>query len=135
MQKYNDISIDDHLKNIPSAVLPIVESARDVVRAVAPDAEEVVYQSRRPHSPSAMWKLAHYRLAGAYVVGIGTFPKHSSLFFYRGRELHDSGGLLRGGGKDSLFVTLDSPSDAETLAVEHLVREAFEMERATAPAR
>jgi hypothetical protein len=46
-----------------------------------------------------MWKLVHYRLAGAYVVGIGTFPKHSSLFFYRGRELRDSCGLLRGGGR------------------------------------
>ena len=39
------------------------------------------------------------RFAGAYVVGIGTFPKHSSLFFYRGHELHDSCGLLRGGGR------------------------------------
>ena len=129
----NTITIDDHLGSVPSGVRPLVESALKVVRAAAPDAEEIVYQSRPPHSASTMWKLVHYRVGGGYVVGIGTFAKHSSLFFYRGRELEDGSGLLQGGGKDARFVTLRTPADAESPAVERLVRRAFELARATPP--
>ena len=58
-----------------------------------------------------MWKLVRYAVDGANVVGVGTFADHSTLFFYRGRELDDGTGLLQGGGKDSRFVTLRSASD------------------------
>jgi hypothetical protein len=67
-------------------------------------------------------------LDGNYVVGVGTFPSHSTLFFYRGRELDDGSGLLQGSGKDSRFITLRAPADAETAAVKRLLRKAFKLE-------
>jgi len=125
----HDVTISAHLRAIPSAVRPIVRAARDVVRTAEPDAEEVVYQSDRPRSPSSMWKLARYRLDGEDVVGLGTFSTHSSLFFYRGRDLHDKSGLLEGSGKDLRFVRLHSAADAKSRAVRRLVRDAFELAR------
>ncbi len=122
-----DITITAHLRAIPSAVRPIVRAARDVVRTAAPDAEELVYQSGRPRSPSSMWKLARYRLDGEDVVGLGTFSTHSSLFFYRGRDLRDEGGLLEGSGKDLRFVRLHTAADTKSRAVRRLVRDAFDL--------
>jgi hypothetical protein len=49
------------------------------------------------------------------------------LFFYRGRELADKGGLLQGTGKDSRYVTLRGRADAEQAAVKRLVRQAFQL--------
>jgi hypothetical protein len=74
-----------------------------------------------------MYKIARYAIAGADVVGVGTFPSHATLFFYRGRELDDGSGLLQGGGKDSRFITLRVPADAEKPAIKRLVRQAFKL--------
>jgi len=74
-----------------------------------------------------MWKLVRYAVDGEYVAGIGTFSTHASMFFYRGRELDDGGGLLQGSGKDSRFVTLRTPADAESAALKRLVRNAFKL--------
>jgi hypothetical protein len=122
------VSVEDHLKNVPAAVRPIVVAARKTIRAAGTAADEIPYQSKRPSSASAMWKLARYAVDGVNVVGLGTFAKHSTIFFYRGRELGDPNGLLQGSGKDSRFVTLRSPADAEKPAVRKLVRDAFRLE-------
>lgn len=120
-------TIDDHLRNLTPATRPLIEAALHAVRAVAPAAaQEVVYQSHPPSSPSTMWKLVRFRDRGENVVGIGTFPRHAAVFFYRGRELEDPGHLLGGGGKEMRFITLRAPQDARTPAVERLLRTAFE---------
>jgi hypothetical protein len=59
------------------------------------------------------------------VLGIGTFSDHSTLFFYRGRELDDGSGLLQGGGKEARFITLHTPSDAGRPEVMRMVQRAF----------
>jgi len=74
-----------------------------------------------------MWKLLLYAVDGATILGIGTFPRHSTLYFYRGRELDDGSGLLQGSGKESRFITLRSPADAERPALKKLVRKAFKL--------
>lgn len=74
-----------------------------------------------------MWKLARYAVGGENVVGIGTFTKHSSLFFYQGRDLDDGTGLLQGGGKEMRFITLNTPADAERSDVRRMVRNAFKL--------
>lgn len=74
-----------------------------------------------------MWKIVRYAVDGAYVVGIGTFPSHVAMFFYRGRELEDGSGLLQGSGEDTRFVTLRTPADAERPAIKRLVRKAFKL--------
>jgi hypothetical protein len=127
MAATKEIPVSDHVKKIPSAVRPIVQAARRTVRTVAPKADEISYQSRPPRSSTYMWKLVRYAVDGENVVGIGTFPRHSTLFFYRGRELDDGSGLLEGSGKDSRFIRLRTPGDAERPAVKQLLRKAFKL--------
>ncbi len=131
MSKPGAITADDHLKTVPAATRPIVEAAIKAVRAAAPDAEEVAYQSQRPNNPSTMWKLVHYRLPGAetYVAGVGTFTRHATLFFYRGTELPDEDGVLEGGGKEMRSVTLRTREQVQTRAVQRLLSAAFERAR------
>jgi hypothetical protein len=121
------IPLSEHLKNVPPNVRPTVKAAIKTVREAAPKADEITYRSRPPRSSSAMWKLVRYAVGGENVVGIGTFTNHSTLFFYRGRELDDGSGLLHGSGKDSRFVTLRGPADAEGAPVKRLVRRAFKL--------
>jgi AcrR family transcriptional regulator len=121
------VSLADQLNKIPAGVRPTVRAAIKLVKTVAPRAEDIAYRSQPPRSKSAMWKLVRYRVDGANVVGIGTFPNHSTLFFYRGRELDDGSGLLQGSGKDARFITLKSPGDVERPAVKRLVRNAFRL--------
>jgi hypothetical protein len=121
------ITVSDHLKKVSPAVRPIVEAARRTVKAAAPKADEISYQSQPPRSSSYMWKIARYAVDGENVVGIGTFPRHSTLFFYRGRELDDGSGLLEGSGKDSRFITLRAPADVQRPAVKQLLRKAFKL--------
>ncbi len=127
MAATNTIPVSDHIKKIPPAVRPIVQAARRTVKAAAPKADEISYQSQAPRSRTYMWKIVRYAVDGANVVGIGTFPRHSTMFFYRGRELDDGSGLLEGSGKDSRFITLRAPADAERPAVKQLLKKAFKL--------
>ena len=119
--------LSEHLKNAPAAVRPTVKAAIQTVKQAAPKAEEITYRSSPPRSKSAMYKIARYAVDGVNVVGVGTFTEHSALFFYRGRELDDGSGLLKGSGKDSRFLTLRAPGDAQRPAVKSLVRRAFKL--------
>jgi hypothetical protein len=94
-----------------------------------PNAAEIPYAMARPRSSRMMAKLFRYALSGENVVGIGTFPDHSALYFYRGVELDDGSGLLAGGGKQMRFIRLDTPADASRPAVKNLVRKAFRLAR------
>lgn len=119
----------DPFDAVPPATRPIVEAARRVVRAVAPrDAEEIACQGQCPRSPSMMWKLVRYAVGGETVVTIGTFTKHSSIFFARGAELDDERGVLEGEGKVLRYITLRTPADADGSGVKALVRRAFALE-------
>jgi hypothetical protein len=121
------IPLSDHLRKLPTTVRATVRAAIRTVKEVAPKAEAITYRSQPPRSSRAMWKLVRYAVAGKYVVGIGTFATHSTMFFYRGRELDDGSGLLQGSGKDARFITLRSAADAERAAVKRLVRKAFKL--------
>ncbi|TMF10075.1 MAG: DUF1801 domain-containing protein [Chloroflexi bacterium] len=127
MTSTDKIPVSEHIKKIPPAVRPIVQAARQTVKAVAPTADEISYQSQPPRSSTYMWKIVRYAVDGANVVGIGTYPRHSTMFFYRGRELDDGSGLLEGSGKDSRFITLHTPADAARPAVKQLVKKAFKL--------
>src|ERR1700682_2737561 len=122
------VRLSDHLQKIPPLVRPTVRAAIKTVKEIAPTADAITYNSHAPSSSSAMWKLVRYGVGGRNVLGIGTFASHSTIFFYRGRELDDGSALLQGSGKDSRFVTLHSPADAEQPAVKRLVGKAFKLE-------
>src|SRR5437763_16377488 len=127
MASATEISVSEQLSKIPATVRPTVKAARQLVRTVAPKATEISYRSQPPRSSRYMWKIARYAVDGANVVGIGTFPDHANLFFYRGRELDDGSGLLQGAGKDMRSITLRAPADAERPAVKRMVRSAFKL--------
>ena len=126
------VSMSDQAANIPPAVRPIIEAARETVRSVAPEAEEVACRAKRPRSPSMMWKLARYVIDGTVVVTIGTFTRHSSMFFARGSELDDGSGLLQGTGKKLRYITLRTPADARRAAVKKVLRQAFALPKRSA---
>jgi hypothetical protein len=125
-----EFSLPEQLKRLPSTVRPTVKAAIKTVKQIAPKANEIIYRSQPPRSSSAMWKIVRYSVDGANVVGIGTFPNHSTMFFYRGRELDDGSGLLQGSGKDARFITLRTAADAERQVVKRLVRKAFKLGQA-----
>jgi hypothetical protein len=127
MPKATQIPASQLLRKVPPTVRPTVTAARRMVRAVAPVAGEKICMSEPPRSPTYMWKLLLYAVDGATVLGIGTFPKHSTIYFYRGRELDDGRGLLQGTGKEIRFITLRSPADAKLAALKKLVRTAFKL--------
>jgi hypothetical protein len=115
------------IKEVPSAVRPIVEAAIKTIREVAPDAEQIGYEMAAPRSKSMVWKLVRFAVDGENVVGVGTLTAHSMIFFYRGRELDDGTGLLQGGGKEMRFIKLTSPADARRANVKGMVRKAFKL--------
>lgn len=123
------ITVSGQLKKVPVTVRPTVEAAIKAVREAAPRAEEIPYQMKAPRSERMMWKIVRYTVDGTNVVGVGTFPRHSTIFFYRGRELDAGEGLLQGTGKDTRFVTLRSPSDVARPEVKRLIRKAFALTR------
>jgi len=122
------ITVAEQLKRIPSGVRPTVQAARRMVKALAPKAKEIAYQSAPPRSKSALWKIVRYATRDEPVVGIGTFPTYATLYFYRGREIDDASGLLEGSGKDMRFTRLRTPADASRPDVRRLVRKAFALE-------
>ena len=121
------IPLAEQLAKAPPAVRPIVEAARRMVKTVAPRATEISSGSEPPRSSTYMWKIVRYADDRGNVVGIGTFPKYSTLIFYRGRELDDGSGLLEGGGKDARFLRLRTPTDAQRPAVKQVVQKAFKL--------
>jgi hypothetical protein len=123
------MDVSEHLRKIPRALRPILKTARRMVKAIAPQANEIAYRSQPPRSSRSMWKIVRYAVDGAYVVAIGAYPTYASLFFFRGRELDDGSGLLEGGGKELRFVRLRAPADAERPAVKRIVGKAFTLAR------
>jgi len=114
-------------KTLPPKTASTVRAAIRAVIEASPDATEIPYKMGQPRSRSMMWKLVRYSSGGENVVGIGTFAEHSTMFFYRGRELDDGKGLLKGTGKDTRFVTLRTPAAASSARVKRLLRAAFRL--------
>src|SRR5688572_398718 len=89
-------SLAAQLRALPPAVRTIVQGARRAVKAAAPHAVEVGCHMAQPRSKSMMWKLCRYAREGedGYVVAVGAFSNHASIFFARGAELDDGSGVL-----------------------------------------
>src|SRR5438067_12454242 len=100
------VTVSGRLRKVPSAVRPTVQAAIEAVRKVAPNAEEIAHQMEAPRSESMMCKIVRFAVDGENVVGDGTFPRDSTIYFYAGRDLDDGTGLLQPSGKDTRFVRL-----------------------------
>src|SRR5437016_4523372 len=73
------VTVAEQLKRVPNAVRPTVNAARRMVKASAPNATEIAYQTNPPRSKSAMWKLARYAADGQDVAGEGRGVSQSQL--------------------------------------------------------
>lgn len=125
--KPSRLTMADHLRLAPPSLRATLRAARTAVRAAAPAATEVPYQSTPPRSKTAMWKLARYVLGDADVAGIGVTSACVHVYFYRGAELDDGGGLLTGRGKTMRSAKVTAPRDAASPALKRLLRRAFEL--------
>jgi hypothetical protein len=115
------------MAQIPPKVKPVVEAARRAIKSAGPAGREIDYAMKRPQSSRMMWKLYRYADASGNVCGIGVFPDHANLFFYRGRDLDDGSGLLQGSGREMRSITLRSATEVTRPAVRNLLRKAFEL--------
>jgi hypothetical protein len=122
-------SLPAQIRTLPAAVRAIVQIARSTVKSAAPDAVELGSQMAQPRSKSMMWKLCRYTKEGedGYVIAIGAFANHASIFFARGVELDDGSGILEGAGKQLRYFTLRTRADAELATVKRMVRKAFRL--------
>ncbi len=121
-------ALAEQISRLPDPVGPIVQAARQAVLRAAPKrAVETPTNHKRPVSRTYMWKLVRYAVDDEQVIGIGTFTRHSAIWFDRGRELDDPTGLLQGSGKNSRFVSLRSVADAQTPALKKLITQAFQL--------
>jgi hypothetical protein len=122
-------TVAEQVKKVPLAVRPTLQAAIRMVRQIAPGAEEIVYAMEAPKSARMVWKHVRFAIDGNEVVGIGTLPDHVDIWFYRGRELDDGGVKLKGSGKDTRFINLRTPADAEGAQLQKLTRKAFKLAR------
>ena len=122
-------TVAEQVKKVPPAVRPTLQAAIRMVREVARRAEEIVYAMESPRSRRMVWKHVRFAVDGKNVVGIGTLPDHVNIWFYRGRELDDGRGILQGAGKDTRFINLRTPADAESAQLKKLTRAAFKLAR------
>jgi hypothetical protein len=123
--RYESITVAEHLKRMEPHLRSIVREARRAVRQAAPMAREQPYQSKPPRAKSSLWKIARYVVGDADVVGIALSSVHAVLYFYRGAELDDGSGLLDGGGKSMRFIRLTTPRDALRPEVRRMLQRAF----------
>jgi len=120
-------TVAEQVKKVPSAVRPTLQAAIRMVREIAPGAQEIVYSMEAPKSSRMVWKHVRFAAEGKNVVGIGTLPDHVNIWFYRGRELDDGSGTLQGSGKETRFVNLRTPADAERAVLKSITRNAFKL--------
>src|SRR3989449_10175924 len=113
-------TVAEQVKKVPTAVRPTLQAAIRMVREIAPGAEEIVYPMEAPRSTRMVWKHVRFTSGGNNVVGIGTLPDHVNIWFYRGRELEDGTLKLQGSGKDTRFLNLRAPAEAERAALKKL---------------
>ena len=120
-------TVAEQVKKVPPAVRPTLQAAIRMVREIAPGAEEIVYAMEAPTSARMVWKHVRFATGGKNVVGIGTLPDHVNIWFYRGRALEDGSVTLKGSGKDSRFINLRTPAEAESAQLKKLTRKAFKL--------
>jgi hypothetical protein len=94
-----------------------VSALRQLIREAAPDAVE-----------SIKWGQPVYEVNGPFA-HIKAFKNHVNFGFWRGAELTDPKGILKGTGSRMRHVELRSPEDIDTATLQAMVRTAVEMNR------
>jgi hypothetical protein len=94
-----------------------VSALRQLIREVAPDATE-----------SMKWGQPVYDVNGPFA-HIKAYRNHVNFGFWRGADLTDPKGILKGTGSRMRHVELRSPEDIDTATLQAMVRTAVELNR------
>ncbi len=122
-----EAQLDGFLAKFTPGVEAQARAALARMRSRLPGAVQLVYDN---YNALAIAFGAHEKLSGV-VFSIALYPRWVSLFFARGAELPDPGGLLQGEGKGIRHIVLNDIALFDDPAVEALIAEA--LARATPP--
>jgi uncharacterized protein YdeI (YjbR/CyaY-like superfamily) len=115
-----DPRIDAYIARAQPFARPILETVRERVHAVVPDAEEAV-----------KWSMPAYTVGGKILLITAAFKAHAALNFWRGQDLRgDESNAEAMGQFGKLKSEADLPPRAE---LDRLIREAAELAK-SAPA-
>lgn len=115
----NDVSVESLLQDydlLNPELAPVIRSLREMVRAIAPDAEEKV-----------MYGGLIYQLPGRMFCGLFLRKGHVSVEFDRGDLMVDDYGLLEGKGKFRRHLKIRSFDDVEDKQVEPFIRQSYSL--------
>ena len=95
----------------------IVSALHKLIREAAPDA-----------TASIKWGQPIYELYGPFA-NVKAFTRHVNFGFWRGADLTDPKGILKGTGSRMRHVELRGPQDIDTATLQAMVRTAVELNR------
>jgi len=110
------------LADCAPAVTHLALALRELVLAVAPEAEEILYSV---YAQVIVFKIPE-RKRGAFC-NVAAYSKHVNLVFYHGAELPDPHGVLRGTGKKMRHIRFDSPDGPRQAYLRTYIRSAIEL--------
>src|SRR5262245_29178649 len=101
--------VDQYIARAAPFARPILERVRKVVHRACPDIEERI-----------KWGMPSFEKNGL-VCGIAVFKAHATFGFWRGAELEDPAGILR--GKDKASFMAEKLTDVSQLPPDRILRE------------
>jgi hypothetical protein len=113
------MTVDQFVKKLGGdARADIITELRSLIREAAPDATE-----------SIKWGQPVYEFSGPFAF-INAYKKHVNFGFWRGAELLDPRGMLKGSGNRMRHVELKSVADIDRPILASMVRTAIAMNHA-----
>ena len=120
----------DLLADCLPGVMHLALALRDLVLTEAPEAEEVLYSV---YAEVIVFQFPG-RKRGAFCY-IAAYAGHVNLGFYRGAELPDPHGALKGTGKQMRHIRFDSMDDLRHPYLSGYLRSAIELVGAAPPTK
>ena len=108
-------TIDGYIAGLEGWQAEVASSVREIVRGAAPEAKEVI-----------KWTQPVWETSGPFCY-LKAWKNSVNLGFWRGVELEDPKGLLKGSGKTMRHVKLTSIDDINPDALADLVQQAVEL--------
>lgn len=111
------VSVDEYIRSLPGWQAEVARAIREIIRTAAPNSAE-----------SMKWGQPVYEEDGP-ICYFKSFSDHVTFGFWRGTEMPDPAGLLRGEGDKMRHVRLTMFDDVPREALEEFVRHAVRLNR------
>lgn len=108
-------TVDGYIAQLEEWKAEVVSTVRRIVLETAPEAKELI-----------KWAQPVYELDGPFCY-IKAFKNSVNFGFWRGVDMKDPEGLLRGSGEKMRHVSLTSVDDIEVAALADFVRQAVQL--------